>query len=528
MGVGGDGFFARIDPVGNRFWQGNNGGQLNVCTHAPPANDCTAPGAVWALDSSPWTNNVASPDVQSFVLPYEIYKGIPGDPVNDCPPSGCNHLIVGTQRVWETVTGSGGWAPVSSNLVKGTLGNRSFINQLAFEPKDQSRAIVGTNDGNVQYGHGPSPGALGAAATWVDLTGSNAVLPNRPILDVAMDPTTTTAPIGYAAVGGFNANSPSTPGHVFRVVCTADCASFAWSDKTGNLPDIPVDSIVANPKFAQQVFAGTDWGLYYTNDITAASPIWFRFDNGLPHAMIWDMQIDRGNTTLSVWTRSRGAYVWPLPSAPLLNLTKVVSRKTHGAAGDFDIVLNCPACAGPALAPGIECRSGGANNSYKMVFSFTNAVTSCGVPSSGSVTAGPDPNQCSVDVSVATGNYITVQLTGVTDANTNVGNFSATMGVLVGDTTSNGVVNSSDISQVSSESGNPVTINNFREDVTVNGVINSSDIALVSQQSGTGLPSAPSAQPVSSPTATPASASPALKKTNPAKLPATRGRTRPN
>jgi hypothetical protein len=504
MGVGGDGFFARIDPVGNKFWQGNNGGQLNVCTHAPPANDCTAPGAQWAPDSSPWSNP-ASPDVQSFVLPYEIYKGIPGDPVNDCPPAGCNHLIVGTQRVWETVTGSGGWAPVSSNLVKGNLGNRSFINQLAFEPKDQSRAMVATNDGNVQYGHGTSPGALGANATWVDLTGSNAVLPNRPILDVAMDPTTTTAPIGYAAVGGFNANTPSTPGHIFRVVCTADCASFTWSDKTGNLPDIPVDSIIANPKFPQQVFAGTDWGLYYTNDITAASPTWYRFDTGLPHAMIWDMQIDRGNTTLSVWTRSRGAYVWPLPSAPLLNLTKVVSRKTHGSAGDFDIDIT--------NGNAIECRSGGSNNTYKMIFSFSNSLNSCGVASAGTVTPGPGSNQCSVDVSVPTGQYITVQLTGVTDTNTNIGNFSATMGVLVGDTTGNGLVNSSDISQTQSQSGLAVTADNFREDVTVNGVINSSDISLVQSQSGTALPPRGASAPAASPSPTPTTLSP----TSPAK-----------
>jgi len=30
--------------------------------------------------------------------------------------------------------------------------------------------------------------------------------------------------------------------------------------------------------------------------------------------MVWDMQIDRGSTTLSVWTRSRGAYAFPLPT----------------------------------------------------------------------------------------------------------------------------------------------------------------------------------------------------------------------
>jgi hypothetical protein len=316
MGKGGDGFYGRIDPVGTgtslRFWQGNNSGHLNRCT-----SNCTAAGAAWSDRTGGWTG-----DTQSFVLPYEIFKGDPNTPGNDCgpagPTTGCGHLVAGTVRVWETITGAAAaptWYVNSpANLTKQTLGNRSFINQLAFEQALQSTVIVGTNDGNVQIGRGLGTGSN--QSTWVNVTGGNAVLPNRPILDVAFDPTTTTAPIGYAAVGGFNANTPSTPGHVFQVVCTTDCASFTWSDKTGNLPDIPVDSIIANPKFARQVFAGTDWGLYFTNDITAASPNWSRFENGLSHAMIWDMQYDRGFTTLSLWTRSRGAYVWPLPSDP--------------------------------------------------------------------------------------------------------------------------------------------------------------------------------------------------------------------
>ena len=498
MGMGGDGFFARIDPVGNRFWQGNNGGQLNYCDMS--AGDCTTSAATWVPDSSPWSNP-ASPDTQSFVLPYEIYKGTPGNPLTDCPPSGCGHLIVGTTRVWETLTSGNAWAPVSMSLVKGTLGNRSFINQLAFEPLDQSRAMVGTNDGNVQYGHGLATGAI---ATWVDLTGSNAVLPNRPILDVAMDPTTTTSPIGYAAVGGFNANTPTTPGHVFRVTCTADCAVFTWGDKTGNLPDIPVDSIIANPKYPQQIFAGTDWGLYYTNDVTATSPTWYRFDNGLPHAMIWDMQIDRGNTTLSVWTRSRGAYVWPLPSTPLLNLTSVVSRKTHGSAGTFDVDLT--------NGSGIECRSGGANNNYTLVFTFSTPITTCGVASIGSVSGGPNSNQCTVQLSsVPNGQHTTVQLTGVTDGNGNTGNFSATMGLLIGDTNADTLVNSGDISQTKSQSGNAVTISNFREDINLDGFINSADISLVKAHSGTAL-SSTSSSPVASPSTTPAAAPPSNKK----------------
>src|SRR5688572_11792378 len=321
MGKGGDGFYARIDPVGTgsslRFFQGNNSGGLHRCV-----SNCTASGAAWTSVRGNWTG-----DTQSFILPYDLFHGgIPGG--DDCPaagiPGGCGRLIAGTTRVWETISGGNATMPASSwyvtnnpanqNMTKGALGNRSFINQVKYSPKYHSVAIVGTNDANVWIGFNLGTGPAGQA-NWVNVTGGNAVLPNRPVLGIALDPTVAAAniPIGYAAVGGFNANTPATPGHVYRVECAADCASFSWADKSGNLPDIPVDSIIVNPNIPQQVFAGTDWGLYYTDDITAASPVWSRFDAGLPHTMIWDMQIDSGATTLSVWTRGPGAYVWPLP-----------------------------------------------------------------------------------------------------------------------------------------------------------------------------------------------------------------------
>src|SRR5204863_7685901 len=107
--------------------------------------------------------------------------------------------------------------PSTQNLTKGTLGNRSFINQVKYSPKFQSVAIVGTNDGNVQIGFNLGTGTA-SQATWVDVTGGNSILPNRPILAIALDPTVAAAsvPVGYAAVGGFNDNTPITPGHVFQ------------------------------------------------------------------------------------------------------------------------------------------------------------------------------------------------------------------------------------------------------------------------------------------------------------------------
>ena len=197
-----------------------------------------------------------------------------------------------------------------NTLILGT-DNRSFINQVHYSVSDVHVAIAGSNDGNVEYVFGLG---VAAAATIVNVTGGNIVLPNRPIQNVATDPDNPL--IGYAAVGGFDQNTAATPGHVFRVTCTANCATFVWDNKTGNLPNIPVNAIITNPHLPSQIFVGTDWGLYFTNDITATNPVWQRFEN-LPHAMVWDLVIDRGFTTLAVFTRSRGAWVWPLPTAAI-------------------------------------------------------------------------------------------------------------------------------------------------------------------------------------------------------------------
>ena len=176
---------------------------------------------------------------------------------------------------------------------------------------------------------------------------------------------------------------------------------------------------------------------------------------------------------------------------PPVQLAGAVSRMTHGDAGTFDIDLTS--------GNGIECRSGGNNGDYTVVFSFVNPLTSVGGVT---VTAGTGSIvNNSVDPSDAH-NYI-VNLTGVTNAQTitvslsyvtdSAGDLSTAvstpMPVLIGDTNGDGFVNSADIGQTKSQSGQPVTTSNFREDVNVDGFINSADIGLVKSKSGTAFTS---------------------------------------
>jgi PKD repeat protein len=209
-----------------------------------------------------------------------------------------------------------------------------------------------------------------------------------------------------------------------------------------------------------------------------------------------------GDTAGLVSTNPAQVVITVTSAAPpaLASQTPVVSRMTHGTAGMFN--LNLPLTG----TRGVECRSGGANGNYTIVFTFANNLTSVdsatvttGAGTVSSTVLGPNAglnlnaNQFEVNLTgVTNAQYLAVSLVNAKDSTGAIGNIiGPQMGVLIGDTTANGAVNSSDIAQTQSQSGQSVTASNFREDVTVNGSINSSDIALVQSKSGTGLPSSP-------------------------------------
>ena len=89
--------------------------------------------------------------------------------------------------------------------------------------------------------------------------------------------------------------------HVFR----SSNAGKTWSDRTGNLPDIPVNAIVIDPKHSRRIFAATDHGVYQSRN---AGRKWTDFSNGLPHAIVGDMILHERRRLLRIGTRNRGAW----------------------------------------------------------------------------------------------------------------------------------------------------------------------------------------------------------------------------
>jgi hypothetical protein len=196
--------------------------------------------------------------------------------------------------------------------------------------------------------------------------------------------------------------------------------------------------------------------------------------------MLFAHQVVRGGCA----TSSPVSIQFSVPGPPVPTL--VVSRKTHGTAGTFDVDLLPP-------APGIECRSGGSptgNHKIFVAFPLPVSVASASVTSgTGSVSSfSVSGNQVTVNLTaVGNAQRIAVTLANVSDG-VNSGDVTVPMGVLLGDVNFNGRVTNGDVSSIQAQVGASVISSNFRNDVNANGTLSNGDVAAAQAQVGAQLP----------------------------------------
>ena len=170
-------------------------------------------------------------------------------------------------------------------------------------------------------------------------------------------------------------------------------------------------------------------------------------------------------------------------------VTGAVSRKVHGGALTFDLVLNSV-----ATNPSTEPRMGGINFSHTIVFVFdkpvvagsaavTEGVALVGVPTFGG-------NEMTVPLLfVGNQQYVTVAATGVVagDGGTG-GSGSVRLGFLLGDVSQNRVVTLSDLGLVNAQVAQFVTLTNFLKDVNASGSLSLADKGITNAQITRALP----------------------------------------
>jgi uncharacterized repeat protein (TIGR01451 family) len=295
----GDGGQALVDPTDSNFVYGTYYG-VSPYRYTDGGGVFTNQGITRGIDTT---------DRSDFYIPWVLNHQNP------------NQLFLGTYRAYRTNTakapsaGDVTWTPISGDLTGGCTGtapNGARTCALsAFGLGGGQALYAGSLDGYVWV----SPDAQVAdTPTWTRI-GQNK-LPNRPVQSIAVD--RSNYRIAYVAYGGFSKSTPGRWGHVYKTTDGGD--NFA--DISGNLPDVPVNSIVLDASYPDTLYAGTDVGPYVTRN---GGGTWeFLGGSSFPIVGIWQLDLDPSHGSLLAGTHGRGAFGLVDETArPALVLAKV-------------------------------------------------------------------------------------------------------------------------------------------------------------------------------------------------------------
>lgn len=82
----------------------------------------------------------------------------------------------------------------------------------------------------------------------------------------------------------------------------------SWQNKEGNLPDMPVRTILMNPDDSNEVIIGTEAGLWATSNFLSSSPTWAQYSTGIGNVRVTSLDYRPATRTVLVSTYGRGAW----------------------------------------------------------------------------------------------------------------------------------------------------------------------------------------------------------------------------
>ena len=290
-----------------------------------------------------------------------------------------DQMFLGTYRLYRTDNAETAnaadvtWKPISGDLTGGCQqaapnGARGCLISAVGVADGGTGVYVGTDDGYLQV----SPDAVTSSRPTFTRVGVG-VLPGRPVAGFAVDRSNWRD--AYAAYNGFSKATPKQPGHVFH---TSD-GGASWTNVSGNLPDVPVNSVQLDPSNPKVLYAGTDVGTYVTSD---GGHTWSKLGSGMPKVATWSLDYDATNGVLLAGTHGRGAYTLtnatPTPAlvvststagtpvGPGSRVDYTVSVRNFGSGPATGVTVRAPL---PARSAFVTAGQGGTSDGTAVVWS---------------------------------------------------------------------------------------------------------------------------------------------------------------
>lgn len=220
-----------------------------------------------------------------------------------------DRTIAEAQEVCNTWTGTfdeqcGDWRQTGLvPLTDGAFGGRAGGGVAAIERTraDTSTAWAATTTGRVFLSTNVDA-TNPRRVSWRRLDDDSRTDPNRFVSSISVRPDK--PKVAYVSYSGFDASTPKTPGHVFRVRWDGHRAT--WTDLSDDLDDLPVTDLVRD-NVTGDLYASTDFGVLRR---AAGSSAWTLAARGMPKVEVAGLTILPGQRIL--YAASHGRSAWRL------------------------------------------------------------------------------------------------------------------------------------------------------------------------------------------------------------------------
>lgn len=282
----GDGGFALIDQSATDttnvtmyhtyFNQSNNLIGFGRVTTTANAHDNG--WAFFGCNGTVANNGFRCADTVLFYAPMTLGPGTP------------NTFYFGTDRLYRSVNQGTTMTLVSQGPFQAGVA----VSSIGISPQNDNVRIVGLRNGGI----------------FATTTGANplvsvrsAAMPAKYVSRAVIDPNN--ANTAYVTFSGFG-----IPGQQIWKTTNLNANPPTWSIAAAGLPDVPVNGFVVDPVNSNNLYAGSDIGVFVS---TNGGQSWNPFGTGLPRVAVFDMAVQAPNRLLRIATHGRG--LWEIPAS---------------------------------------------------------------------------------------------------------------------------------------------------------------------------------------------------------------------
>jgi len=246
-------------------------------------------------------NGLVLPAASTNILFYAPMALGPGSP---------NTVYFGSDRLYRSIDRGDTMTVVSQASISNPGGGGSPISTIGISRSDDNVRVVGLQNGQV----------------WGTSTGSSTLVNLAPPIPANPNGSITNKFIGRAMVDPNNKDvayitlsyyAPAGQGiwKITNLVAAAGAAPATpvWTAAGNGIPSIPINAFAIDPANLNNLYAGTDIGVYFSGDGGAN---WSPYGTGLPRVAVFDLQIQPTSRILRAATHGRGVWENPLVAPP--------------------------------------------------------------------------------------------------------------------------------------------------------------------------------------------------------------------